>query len=415
MRKATHSRTKTGHTHRRGRTRRPDRLAPDAGREAAQAEVALAHAVALDVVDESTQSAMPADRLLKARLRESHLAPAAAALVARLVFSWFRWRGFLKGAPAGPDALLRTFDLAERYARDPEHFDPVALLDGTVPGWLRQHMDVTVDFVGALQDEPTIWLRARPGQRGELVRLLAGAQTGGPDGLPDAVRYTGDEDLFRTALFNQGRFEIQDIASQAVGVVCAPQPGETWWDACAGEGGKTLHLADLMRNRGLLWASDRSMARLGVLRKRAARAGLFNYRAVGWDGGARPPTRTQFDGVLVDAPCSGVGTWQRNPHARWTVSPADVRELAAVQQRLLDTAAGSVKVGGRLIYAVCTLTRDETDAVAARFCCEHPEFEPAGFGDPFRPGHAPAPQVAWGPERTGGNGMFVAVWRRVSR
>ena len=138
-------------------------------------------------------------------------------------------------------------------------------------------------------------------------------------------------------------------------------------DACAGEGGKTLHLADLMQNKGLIWASDRSIRRLHVLKQRTARAGVFNYRAVAWNGGPQPPTRTRFDGILVDAPCSGVGTWQRNPHARWTVSPADVHELAAVQRQLLDHVAGALKPGGRLIYAVCTLTRAETSGLAAEF------------------------------------------------
>lgn len=385
-------------------------------REAAQAQVALAHVIALEVVRECYDSEVPADRLLKERLRDAQFGPGTGALAARLVFSWFRWHSFLRDAEPSPESLLHTLDLADRYATEPARFDASALVDGAVPGWLSQHMEVHEGFVRALQREPVIWLRARPGSARELAaQLPPGVLRDAPAGLPDALRYTGAEDLFRSAPFNKGRFEIQDIASQAVGVVCTPRPGETWWDACAGEGGKTLHLADLMHNRGLLWASDRSAARLAVLRRRAARAGIFNYRTVAWEGGARPPTRTMFDGVLVDAPCSGVGTWQRNPHARWTTGPADVRELAVIQQGLLDTAAGSVKPGGRLVYAVCTLTRDETTAVAAAFAKAHPDFEPAPFADPFAPGGAPVPQATWEPQLTGGNGMFVAVWRRVSR
>ena len=95
-----------------------------------------------------------------------------------------------------------------------------------------------------------------------------------------------------------------------------------------------------------------------------SRAKLFNYRAALWDGSPRLPTKAKFDGILVDAPCSGVGTWQRNPHARWTTTPNDVAELAAVQAKLLGNIASSVKPGGRLVYAVCTLTRAETTAVA---------------------------------------------------
>ncbi|MFA5058786.1 MAG: RsmB/NOP family class I SAM-dependent RNA methyltransferase, partial [Opitutaceae bacterium] len=201
-----------------------------------------------------------------------------------------------------------------------------------------------------------------------------------------------------------------------------------WWDACAGEGGKTLHLADLMQNRGLIWASDRSVRRLQILKKRAARAQVFNYRAVAWNGGPQPPTKTRFDGILVDAPCSGVGTWQRHPHARWTVSPADVRELAAVQQKLLQHAAGSLKSGGRLVYAVCTLTRTETTGVAAAFTADHPEFEPVAVfpetkdqrsevsGQAARPALTSdlcrlSSVVLW-PQELNANGMFIAAWSR---
>jgi 16S rRNA (cytosine967-C5)-methyltransferase len=132
-----------------------------------------------------------------------------------------------------------------------------------------------------------------------------------------------------------------------------------------------------MRNKGLVWATDRSVRRLTLLQRRAARAQVFNYRSATWDGSVRLPTKTKFDGILVDAPCSGVGTWQRNPHARWTTMPNDVRELAAIQRTLLEHVAPALKPGGRLLYAVCTLTRSETTAIAESFSAAHPEFEPS--------------------------------------
>ncbi|HMO65414.1 MAG TPA: 16S rRNA (cytosine(967)-C(5))-methyltransferase, partial [Verrucomicrobiota bacterium] len=150
----------------------------------------------------------------------------------------------------------------------------------------------------------------RPGTGALLAAELREAAAPFP-ALPDTLRYAGPLDLFRTEPFQAGRFELQDLASQLVGHLCAPQPGETWWDACAGEGGKMLHLSDLMQNRGLIWASDRSARRLAALRLRAARARCFNWRAAPWDGGLRLPTRTRFDGVLLDAPCTGLGTWGR--------------------------------------------------------------------------------------------------------
>ena len=207
---------------------------------------------------------------------------------------------------------------------------------------------------------------------------------------------------------------MQDLASQFVGVLCAPGPGETWWDACAGEGGKLLHLSELMQNKGLIWASDRSERRLANLRRRTARAKVFNYRAVPWDGSVKLPMKSKFDGVLIDAPCSGVGTWQRNPHARWTTTLEDVRELGAIQQQLVLNAAASVKPGGRLIYAVCTLTRKETDVVADLCSLNLSGFAPLSL--PVWPNEPPAAlgrKWIW-PQSFRGNGMFLAAWQRVS-
>jgi 16S rRNA (cytosine967-C5)-methyltransferase len=230
------------------------------------------------------------------------------------------------------------------------------------------------------------------------------------------VQYKGEEDLFRRAEFHAGEFEIQDISSQAVGWLCAPKPGETWWDACSGQGGKLLHLSDLMENKGLIWASDRAEWRLQKLKRRTGRAKVFNYRAALWDGGAKLPTKTKFDGVLVDAPCSGVGTWQRNPHARWTTTLQDVQELAGVQKDLLAHAAASVKLGGKLIYAVCTLTKAETTEIVEHFQQAQPEFEPMMLE--FAVGEnsknllpSSSPMTIW-PQDLGGNGMFVAAWRQ---
>ena len=229
--------------------------------------------------------------------------------------------------------------------------------------------------------------------------------------LPDAVEYPGTQNLFHSPAFHAGRFEVQDLSSQLVGLLCAPQPAQTWWDACAGEGGKMLHLSDLMENKGLIWASDRAAWRLKRLKLRAARAQVFNYRAVPWDGGPKLPTRTLFDGVLLDAPCTGVGTWQRNPHARWTTTAEDVRQLAAVQRELLGRVAPAVKPGGKLVYAVCTLTRPETLEVVAAFEQAFPEFKPRPMVHPLHPDQ-PAASSLWLRPEDRGNGMFVASWTR---
>ena len=153
--------------------------------------------------------------------------------------------------------------------------------------------------------------------------------------------------------------------------------------------------------------------RLETLKRRAARAKLFNYRTVVWDGSARLPTKTKFDGILVDAPCSGVGTWQRNPQARWTTTPEDVTELAATQLALLNHVAGSLKPDGRLVYSVCTLTRRETTGVAEAFAAAHPELEPTPVlpPSPSPISHLPS-SILLRPEELNANGMFIASWRR---
>jgi 16S rRNA (cytosine967-C5)-methyltransferase len=355
----------------------------------------------------------PADAVLRDVLKaERVLLPGDAAEVSRAVFGYYRWRGWLNDREPLSQQVRCALDLADRFARRPDSFSDAELISRSLPAWAKDEMAVSASGVRALQAEPKLWLRARPGQGKLLSRKLGDCKPFGADALADILEYVGQADLFRTPEFHAGEFELQDLSSQAVGLVCAPQPGETWWDVCAGEGGKLLHLSDLMKNKGLIWASDRAAWRLQKLKRRAARAKVFNYRAVAWDGGRKLPTKTKFDGVLLDAPCSGIGTWQRNPHARWTTTPADVAELGELQKQILAHASAAVKPGGKLVYAVCTLARSETLRVAEDFEGRFPEFEPLPFTNPLEPGSAPTPGLLLTPEQHGGNGMFIAAWRR---
>jgi 16S rRNA (cytosine967-C5)-methyltransferase len=343
--------------------------------------------------------------------RAGGVAAEAAREASRAVFAYYRWRGWLDLDQPVARQLDAALELAADFQLEPARFTEAELAERAVPGWTRGEMGVPAAWLRAIQAEPVPWLRARRGRARALAGVLGDCGT--PDTAPfaDALKYLGEADLFRSAAFRSGEFEIQDIASQAVGFACAPQAGETWWDACAGEGGKLLHLSDLMQNKGLIWASDRAEWRLKQLKRRAARAKCFNYRAVLWDGGAKLPTKTKFDGVLVDAPCSGLGTWQRNPHARWTTTPEDVRELAAVQQRLLAHVAPSVKPGGKLLYAVCAMTGAETSQVVESFNATQAGFEPLTLPD-LLPRGSPGPTLMIWPQDLGGNGMFIAAWRR---
>lgn len=350
----------------------------------------------------------PADAALRHYFLENRrLGPREKRAISRAVFAFFRWLQWLDDRDSLQKRVEQAVTLQARFDTDPKSFKAETLAARAVPEWLREEMDLPPDFLRQLQREPSLWLRAKPGTGAKLARELRDCELS--PRAPDALRYRGHQDLFLTPQFHSGAFEIQDLASQIVGLACAPKPGETWWDACAGEGGKTLHLAELMANKGVVWASDRSERRLQVLKRRAARAEMFNYRAALWDGSARLPTKTKFDGILIDAPCSGIGTWQRNPHARWTTTLEDVRELATTQLALLNHAAGSLKPGGRLIYSVCTLARSECQGIADAFSQTHAELEPW----PLLGGsNLESARLTLWPQEIDANGMFLAAWRK---
>jgi 16S rRNA (cytosine967-C5)-methyltransferase len=368
------------------------------------------------LVVKAVRPGAPADAVLREYLGANRtLGAVGKRSVSRAVFAYFRWLNWLSRSESLQKQVLSALDLQARFDRDPSAFKAEALAARAVPEWLATEMELPAAYLRQLQREPALWVRAKAKSKAAVAKALGSCHEAvlapplvSPPGLA-ALRFTGTADLHKTPDFQAGSFEIQDLASQLVGHACAPGPGETWWDACAGEGGKSLHLSDLMGNKGLLWATDRSVRRLALLKKRAGRAGMFNYRSAVWTGTGPAPFKTKCDGVLVDAPCSGVGTWQRNPHARWTTLPKDVAELAAVQAGLLAQASRSVKVGGRLVYSVCTLTRSETSAVADDFEATHPGFEPAAL--PLASGSPARLEIL--PQDLDANGMYLAAWKRV--
>ncbi len=365
--------------------------------------------IACDIIRGSTRQ-KPTDRVMAEVLRaDKELTDFDKREVSRAVFTYYRWLGWLQNEKSTRMRLFRAEKLAERFESSPLGLPADHLRAKAVQGWVKDEMRVTDDWLRSLQREPKLWLRARPGQARSLSKKLGNAKA---VGVGDAVLYEGHTDLFLTGEFKAGEFEIQDIGSQLVGLISDPKQGETWWDACAGEGGKTLHLGDLMAGKGLVWATDKAEWRLDRLKRRAARAGIFNYRSTTWDGGERLPFPARCHGVLLDAPCSGAGTWGRNPHARWTLRLEDVKELAALQKQLLVHAARAVRPGGRLVYAVCTMLDRETTGVVSEFDQTQPGFEPMPVGDPAEPGLPARHGLFLWPQQTKGNGMFVAAWRR---
>ncbi len=197
--------------------------------------------------------------------------------------------------------------------------------------------------------------------------------------LPEAWRLGTEVDVESTQAFLRGQFEVQDIGSQWVLHQACPHKGEHWLDACAGAGGKTLQLARLVGPEGTVIAHDTRPAALTELHSRVSRARLGNVRSVYEVSGS-------FDGVLVDAPCSGTGTWRRAPHLKWSTHPSTLTEMSQLQSDILRRFAPTVKPGGRLVYATCSLARSENEAVVTHFLQHHPEFSMWHHPHQARPG-----------------------------
>lgn len=217
--------------------------------------------------------------------------------------------------------------------------------------------------------------------------------------------------------YRSGMFEMQDEGSQLISMLVDPAPGSVIVDACAGAGGKSLHIAALMKGSGAVHAFDSEAARLRSLRTRAVRSGTGVIREMLVGVGAEPdPGLTgTADALLIDAPCSGVGTFRRNPGAKAGFSEGYSRSLSEVQLSLLERYHKVVKPGGRLVYATCTLLRRENEAVVERFLEQHPDFRaiPAShFLSSTGIPHGPGPYMLLLPHATGTDGFFAAVLER---
>jgi 16S rRNA (cytosine967-C5)-methyltransferase len=290
-------------------------------------------------------------------------------------------------------------------------------LSGLVPAWADAEIDCprpAAELMEWLQRRPPVWLRAQTSAVAELVCELrnAGVEVQPHARLPQALHTPPPRVNLRTLeAFRTGRIEVQDLASQLIGHVCAPRPGQRWWDACAGAGGKTLHLADLMAGKGSVTASDIRAYKLDDLRLRARRGGFQNIRVREWKGKALPEHKGNFEGVLVDAPCSCSGTWRRNPDARWTLRQAELAEFAELQGRLLANASGAVRPGGVLVYATCSMFRRENRAVIAAFLAHAPAFHLEPFSSPLT-GEATDGTLQTWPWDGDCDAMFTARLRR---
>jgi 16S rRNA (cytosine967-C5)-methyltransferase len=276
----------------------------------------------------------------------------------------------------------------------------------------------------AMESSAPLDLRAnllRTTREGAAAALAAeGIPTEATPWSPWGLRIPDRRPILASKAFADGLIEIQDEGSQLIALLCGAKPGMRVADYCAGAAGKTLAVAATMGNKGRIVACDVSNTRLEGAVKRLRRAGVDNAERHLLEPGDRWVKRRagQFDRVLVDAPCTGTGTWRRNPDARLRTTLRDVRELADKQQEILNTTAPLVAKGGRLVYATCSVLPEENVAQVQGFLAAHPEFEAVPFGRAWEDAtDSPPPPVEgdWmqlSPHRHGTDGFFAAVLQR---
>ncbi len=400
----------------------------------------------LEAVDQAAAQGQPADRWLNHLFRSQRsLGSQTRRLISNTVFSFFRWRGWVfdEQAPDYPTALIQahTLDHAAPHPlitwmakeRGLVLSDTLATLSlaekgealgraptDLIPAWSRERLirDLAEDeatahqLLNSFQMRPPTWLRIEQRVSDDVLAPLEshGYTFQRHHSRPRAV--STPDAISRAHLEAKPRrpLEIQDLASQCVSWIAAPRSGQVWWDCCAGSGGKSLHLIDLMRYRGRVFASERDQNTARALHDRIKRhpeaAKQISSRCVDATTVSWPKP---FDGVLVDAPCSGMGTWSRSPDARWRMTSKRVDTLAQRQIELLQHASKWIRPGGVLVYAVCTLTETETHAVCDQFDATHQAFTRETFKHPLT-GAACDGRVLIEPWSGPSGAMFIAKW-----
>lgn len=320
-------------------------------------------------------------------------------------------RAAMVGLARADTALAALFD-GSAHGPAPITSDEPGSAAAPLPAWIIAHLSplVTTDEHSALLDRAPLDIRVNT-LRADMGSVRAALPDAMPvPGFPDALRLPEGFAVEGAPLWQQGAIEVQDAGSQLIAAACAAQPGYTVIDLCAGAGGKTLALAVQMGGRGRLIAADMSRARLARLPERAERAGAVvetRLLDMGHEARALSDLAELADVVLVDAPCSGTGTWRRNPEARWRLTPARLDRLVREQARIFDFAAPLVRPGGRLVYAVCALTHAEGAGQVDAFMARHAGWtiEPI----PAQAGRVCGPGRLLTPAHDGTDGFFMAA------
>ena len=319
-------------------------------------------------------------------------------------------------------AVLRR--LAGHTLDHPEMPDAVRI---EVPDWVLPLL--ATRFGPALESEMRAMLGPAPldlrvnalrGTREDARTALEkeGAATEPTSLSPWGLRIAARHPVTAGAAFRSGLVEIQDEGSQCVALLADARPGLRVADLCAGAGGKTLAMAATMANRGQILACDVSAPRLDSMVRRLRRAGVHNVERLVLAPGEKRLKRLtgRFDRVLVDAPCTGTGTWRRNPDARRRLAESDLTELIAKQCGILDSAAKLVRTGGKLIYATCSLLKEENESQVSGFLKRHSGFAVVPVGQVWPAGRVGADEafLSLSAAKHGTDGFFAAVLERVA-
>lgn len=329
------------------------------------------------------------------------------------------------GHDAGPlDNILRS---------KPEN--ATAYVQSELPYWLYDRLtkqfgeDAGALFESMKEGAPLdLRVNTLKAKREEVLAQLAehGVEAVPTPLSPEGIRLSSKPGLTSWPLYKEGLIDVQDEGSQLIARLVQPRRGEMVCDFCAGAGGKTLALGAMMRSTGRLYAFDVNEKRLAGLTPRMRRAGLSNVHPIAIK--SERDTRVKrlagkFDRVLVDAPCSGTGTLRRNPDLKWRMSEEELSRINAIQADVLRAAAKLVKSGGRLVYATCSLLREENQAVIEAFLAEHPEFEQLDATDILQKQGIELPQCTrdeapyfvMAPHQSGTDGFFGAVLQKKSQ
>jgi len=309
-------------------------------------------------------------------------------------------------------ALAGCFE-GGRFGPAPILPDEAVASVGAAPAWLDQALKASGlpdEEIASLLERAPLDLRVNTlkAARDEVAAEFPDAAS--IAAVPDALRLPSDVQVDRSPALLEGRAEIQDAGSQIVAGAARAAPGMFVVDLCAGGGGKTLAMAAAMENGGRIVAADIDRARLQRLPARADRAGvtIVETRLLnpGREADALSDIAATADVVLVDAPCSGTGTWRRNPEARWRLTPARLERLAATQAGLLDLAATLVRPGGAVVHIVCSLLDVEGSGQVGGFLARHPGWSAETLDLPAGRSHGAGVRLT--PRHDGTDGFFVA-------